>query len=36
MENDLKGNENLFELWEVRVSKGASYRESTVQNTVLF
>ena len=30
MENDLRGNENWFELAGVRVSEGLSYRESTV------
>ena len=29
IENDLKGNENWFELARVRVSEGSSYREST-------
>ena len=31
IENDLKGNENWFELARVRVSEGSSYRESTVK-----
>ena len=29
--NDLRGNKNYFELeWEVRVSEGLSYRESSL------
>ena len=32
IENDLKGNQNCFELRKVRVIKGSSYRESTVVN----
>ena len=30
IENDLKGIENCFELTEIQVIKGLSYRESTV------
>ena len=30
MENDLRGNENWFELAGVRVIEGSSYRESIV------
>ena len=32
MENDLKGNENYFELMEGSSNEGLSYRESTVHN----
>ena len=35
MENDLKGNENYFELTGVRVMEGSSYRESTVNRNYL-
>ena len=36
MENDLRGNENWFELAGVRVSEGLSYRESTACSCFMF